>query len=212
MMKREESPYRLLVEGRDDEHCVLQLMKRHDVDWDDPRAVLPRVHDCGGFDPLRASLGVSAKSYARLGIMVDANADIYHRWNQVRGELYKVDVTLPDLPAPGGVIVPGLQAGWKVGVWLMPDNQNRGQLEDFLGKLIPPNDRCWMHACEATRRAKELGAGFPEKILSKANVHAWLAWQESPGLPFGMAITAKYFAADSMEALECVDWFKRLFF
>ena len=211
-MTREDSPYRLLVEGRDDEHCVLQLMKRHDVDWDNAGAVLPRVHDCGGFDPLRASLSVSAKSYGRLGVMVDANADICRRWNDVKRELHKVGVALPDQPAPGGVIIPGLQSGWRVGVWLMPDNQNRGQLEDFLGRLVPSDDSCWTHACEATRRAKELGARFPEKVFCKANIHTWLAWQESPGLPFGMAITARYFGVDSAEALAFADWFKRLFF
>lgn len=212
MMKREESPHRLLVEGRDDEHCVLQLMRRHNVDWDNPQAVLPRVHDCGGFDPLRASLTVSAKSYARLGIMVDANADIHHRWDQVKGELRKVDVLLPDNPDSSGVIVSGIQSDWKVGVWLMPDNQNHGQLEDFLGRLIPADDTCWVYACEATRHAKGIGARFPEKMFSKANIHAWLAWQESPGLPFGMALTAQYFRVDSVEALAFVHWFKCLFF
>lgn len=211
MMKREDSPYRLLVEGRDDQYCVLQLMKRHNVDWDDVTAMLPHVHDCGGFDPLQASLTVSAKSYERLGIMVDADADVYHRWDQVKGELRKAGVALPDHPVSSGIIVPGIQSDWKVGVWLMPDNQNRGQLEDFLGRLVPANDRCWRHACEATRQAKELGAGFPEKIFSKASVHAWLAWQESPGLPFGMAITAKYFGVDSVEALTFANWFQRLF-
>lgn len=212
MRRREESPYRLLVEGRDDEHCVLQLMKRHDVDWDDPKAVLPRVHDCGGFDPLRASLIASAKSYERLGIMVDANADIHHRWSQVKNELHKAGVDLPGLPASCGVVVPGMYSDWRVGVWLMPDNQEQGQLEDFLGRLVPADNKCWVHARETTRRAKELGAGFPEKMFSKANVHAWLAWQESPGLPFGMAITAQYFRIDSVEAIAFVDWFRRLFF
>lgn len=170
------------------------------------------MHDCGGFDPLRASLTVSAKSYERLGIMVDANADIYRRWNQVKSELDKVDVALSDSPASGGVIIPGMQSDWRVGVWLMPDNQNRGQLEDFLCRLVPANDRCWAHACEATRRAKDLGAAFPEKVLCKANIHTWLAWQDTPGLPFGMAVTARYFCVDSVEALAFSDWFKRLFF
>jgi len=144
--------------------------------------------------------------------MVDADADVIHRWTQVKSELERVGVALPDAPTAGGTIVPGIQSGWRVGVWLMPDNQNRGQLEDFLGKLIPANDACWPHACDATRRAQELGARFPEQVLCKANIHTWLAWQESPGLPFGMAITAKYFTVDSAEALAFVGWFKQLFF
>jgi len=210
-MMREDSLYRLLVEGPDDQHSVIHLMNRHDVNWDDTGATLPCVYACGGFDPLRASLSVSAKSYRRLGVVVDANADIRHRWEQVRSELQKAGVTLPGSPDACGVIVPGMYADWKVGVWIMPDNQTRGELEDFLGKLVPPDDACWDYAREATQRARQIGAKFPDKAFSKARIHVWLAWQEKPGLPFGTAITANYFDVDSDEALKFVEWFRRLF-
>ena len=78
-MIREDSPYRLLVEGPNDKHSVIHLMKRHNVDWDDPQKALPYVRDCGGFDLLVESIGVSIKSYQRLGIIVDANVDMYNR-------------------------------------------------------------------------------------------------------------------------------------
>jgi hypothetical protein len=210
-MIREDSRYRLLVEGSDDQHCVLHLMKRHGVDWADTTALLPHVHDCKGFESVIASLALSAKSYERLGVMVDANTDIPHRWLQVREGLDRVGVVLPAAPEASGIIVPGIYADWKVGVWLMPDNQSHGQLENFLAKLVPAGDRCWGYAREVTQHAKERGARFPDKDICKADIHTWLAWQETPGLPFGTAITAKYFAVDSVEALAFVDWFKRLF-
>lgn len=210
-MIRENSPFRLLVEGPDDRHSVIHLMKRHGINWDDPQVVLPCVYDCGGLDPLLASLGVAAKSYGRLRFVVDANADMQNRWTRAKEALARVGVALPDRPSPDGIVVEGISADWRVGAWLMPDNQNRGRLEDFLSKLIPPNDPCWDHAKEATARAKALGATFAEEDTCKANIHTWLAWQENPGLPFGTAITARYFAVDSPEAQRFVQWFKRLF-
>jgi len=210
-MMREGSPYRLLVEGSDDQHCVIHLMKRHDVDWDNAISLLPYVCDCKGFVPLLASLSVSAKSYQRLGIMVDANADIHHRWIQLKESLSRAGVILPEFPDASGVIFPGMYPDWKVGVWLMPDNRNQGRLEEFLRGLVPGDNTCWAYAGEATSHAKGLGARFADTEFAKARIHTWLAWQETPGLPFGTAITAKYFGVDSPEALRFVQWFRRLF-
>lgn len=211
-MIREDSPYRLLVEGPDDKHSVIHLIKRHGVDWDDLTEVLPCVYDCGGFDALLKSIAVSAKSYERLGIMVDANADLQERWTQVRNGLSKAGVILREPLDPTGAIVSGIYPDWRVGVWVMPDNQTTGELEDFLAKLVPAGDKCWDYAREATQHAREIGAKFPDRAFCSASIHAWLAWQKHPGLPFGTAITAKYFRVDSPEALKFTEWFKQLFF
>jgi hypothetical protein len=210
-MIRESSSYRLLVEGTDDKHSVIHLMRRHGIDWDSLTAALPHVHDCGGFDPLLKSIRVSVKSYNRVGIIVDANMDVGRRWQQVMNELSEIDIALPGSPHKDGTIVTGMYTDWKVGVWLMPDNQNRGELEDFLGKLVPLDDKHWLYADEVTKQAQQMGAHFSDKLFSKARVHTWLAWQENPGLPFGTAITARYFGADSREALKFVRWFNLLF-
>ncbi|HCO96424.1 MAG TPA: hypothetical protein DIU00_21205 [Phycisphaerales bacterium] len=210
-MRRENSSYRLLVEGADDKHSVIHLMKRHGIDWDNSTDLLPHVHDCGGFDPLVKSIQVSVKSYKRLGIIVDANFDVDKRWQQVTNELSKMDITLPESPNQDGTIITGMYTDWKVGVWLMPDNQNKGELEDFLSKLVPLDNECWLYADEVTKHAKQIGAQFSDKLFSKARIHTWLAWQRNPGLPFGTAITAKYFGADSQEALKFAKWFNLLF-
>jgi hypothetical protein len=186
-------------------------MKRHGVDWDNSTDVLPYVHDCRGFDPLVKSIQVSVKSYKRLGIMLDANDDIDKRWKQVTNELSHINIKLPKSPKQNGTIVTGMYTDWKVGVWLMPDNQKKGELEDFLSLLVSSDDKCWPYADEVTKRAKKIGASFPDKEFNKARIHTWLAWQEKPGLPFGTAITAKYFRVDSPEALKFVQWFKNLF-
>ena len=45
----------------------------------------------------------------------------------------------------------------------------------------------------------------------KAVLHAWLAWQQRPGRPYGTAITARYIGHDSPAALRFVEWFQRVF-
>lgn len=45
----------------------------------------------------------------------------------------------------------------------------------------------------------------------QAVLHPWLAWQQRPGLPHGLAITSRYFRHDSPVALIFVEWFRRVF-
>ena len=210
-MTREDAPARLLVEGRDDKHSVIHLMKRHDVDWDSDTMGLPYVLDCGSVENVLESLPVSAKSYSRLGVIIDANDEIEARWTSVRSRLASANVNLPVSPDPRGTIVPGFYPDWRVGIWLMPDNDSHGALEDFLKGLVPTSDPCWAYAHEASRHAIEIGAQFSHKKFLKAHIHTWLSWQKEPGLPFGTAITAAFFTHDSPEALKFVEWFNQLF-
>ena len=206
-----DSKNRLLVEGKDDSAVVRHLLMRHDVDWESDSPALPYIHDCEGLDALFASIQTSAKTYHRLGLLVDVDVDATERWGRLRATLNAIGVNLPDAPEQDGTVVNGMFSGTRVGVWLMPDNRSQGRLEDFLGRLVAHDDACWPYAGEATERARELGAGFSETDQPKARIHTWLAWQERPGCPFGTAITACYFRHDSEEALRFVAWFRRLF-
>ncbi len=210
-MISESLPYRLLVEGADDKHSIIPLMQRHNVNWDDTKEPMLYICDCGGFDPLVKSIKVSVKTYKRLGIIVDANSNLFQRWQQVINEFSQIGIEFPVSPDKEGTIVTGIFSDWKVGIWLMPDNQNKGELEDFLGKLVQSDDKCWSYSDEATKHAKQIGAKFSDKDFCKAKIHTWLSWQENPGLPFGTAITAKFLGANSPEAMLFVQWFKRLF-
>lgn len=93
----------------------------------------------------------------------------------------------------------------------MPDNQQTGALEHFLASLVGTGDRLLAHARDSTGQATELGAKFAAKDTDKAIVHAWLAWQEKPGLPYGTALRAKYFRHDAPVAKAFVAWFRRLY-
>ena len=99
----------------------------------------------------------------------------------------------------------------RVGVWLMPDNEQDGALEHFLETLVAESDPLIEHARSATTQARELGARFGGNAHRKAVLHAWLAWQENPGLPYGSAIRARCFRHDSPVAGRFVAWFRRVF-
>ena len=45
----------------------------------------------------------------------------------------------------------------------------------------------------------------------KALIHTWLAWQETPGMPMGQAITARVLSHESPIAIAFVAWLQHLF-
>jgi hypothetical protein len=86
-----------------------------------------------------------------------------------------------------------------------------GALEEFLGRLVRPDHPIWPYANEATQEARQRGARCLEKDHAKSMLYAWLAWQEEPGRPFGIALKSGLFDTNGEEALRFVAWFKRLF-
>jgi hypothetical protein len=210
MPPAETSPFRLLVEGPDDFHSVIQLMARHGYDWDDRSAHRPFVKSEDGIEKLLEALPVVLKgSYDRIGVVVDADLAPTDRWAQLRSRA--AGLTLPALPQLEGTMVEGIKPGSRVGFWLMPDNSSPGRLEDFLGKLVSAEDASWDFADEALSEARRRGAPCTEHDHAKGRVHTWLAWQREPGQPFGIALRSKVFRHDTDDALRFVTWFRRLF-
>lgn len=215
MAPPENAPLQLLVEGTDDKWSLINVIARHGIDWDSPHLDLPHVRDCEGLDNL---LGVqlpliisNPSAYRVVGAVIDANTDVSVRWNRMRGILQSHGINCPPSPPADGLVVPGNGGNSRVGVWLMPDNSLTGALEDFLATLVPAGDACWDYAETAVDEAKQRGATYHTTDQLKARLHTWLAWHDPPGLPFGAAITAQLFAADSDVALRFVDWFRLLF-
>ncbi|MBN2375365.1 MAG: hypothetical protein JXD22_03120 [Sedimentisphaerales bacterium] len=178
MQPPDSAPHRLLVEGKDDLHTIIHLMLRHGVNWEswsDDNKAIPYVHDCKSYSKLSDVVAVSAKSHRRLGVIFDANSNPPSRWNQIRDRLSRENISIPDSPDPNGIIIDGSLPGSKIGIWMMPNNNLQGAIEDMLITLIPGNDCCWAYAEEATNEAKSKGARFRENDFIKARLHTWLA-------------------------------------
>ena len=133
----------LLVEGSDDKHVVKQLRNRSGLKPNFGIIVK------GGKDSLLDSIEAEVDVPERrvLGILLDADDDLEGRWQAVTNRLrQEVHLNLPDLPAqpqPKGTI---LQGRIRIGIWLMPDNLSTGELEDFVGSMIPSGDPIWPRA------------------------------------------------------------------
>ena len=190
----------LLVEGPDDEHVVAHLYARSGL------APNFDIVQKGGFPELSKSVPVelAAPGRSALGVVVDANDNPAARWQAIRNRSERRGITLPSEPDPGGVVVEGRP---RVGVWLMPDNQNPGQLEDLVAAMIPAEDVVWRLAQEFVDRIPE-----PERPRPaiKAQVHAWLA-ARAAARPMGSAIGTGHLDASSPAATSFISWLHLLF-
>ena len=208
---------RLVVEGKDDEHAIEHLLFRHGIDCDQRTGPdwVPSVEGAGGREELLEGVTytVSLSSGRAVGFVLDANSSPRDRWNAMVSRLRELGVETPEAIPPDGFVGESPTYRVRVGVWLMPDNQQGGALEHFLETLIDEADPLIEHAHDSTARARDFGARYPDDDngIAKAVLHAWLAWQENPGLPYGSAIRARYFRHDSPVAERFVGWFRRVF-
>ena len=201
-----ESPSRLLiVEGQDDEHVVRHICERH--------GSIPSfdISSKGNIDQLLDSIELESMVSGRqvLGILVDANANVGARWNAVEHRLRNVNIniSIPSSPDSTGIIIDGVP---RIGIWLMPDNESEGELEDFVMQMIPPNDPVWPRAQRYIDSIPAYERKFTEKKTSRAKVHAWLAARREPR-KMGVAIRAQDLEIDGTLCCKFIEWLNKLF-
>lgn len=202
------SAWTLYVEGKDDENVIAHLLVRHGF----PPSVFDRVVASGNKTEVLRAIGVSvpAGTGKSLGFILDADGDPRSTWQSAVSRLRGVGVKVPRAIPAAGFVGESKEFGTRVGIWIMPDNQRTGALEDFLRDLIRQGDQLLSHSENSTEKAKLLGAQFSDTNTKKAVLHAWLAWQETPGLPYGSAIRAHYLQVDSAAAEQFVAWCRSL--
>ena len=202
----------LLVEGTDDEHVLKHICGNRDI----PDLDEVKPHD--GVIELLESLGVRPKLSEEgdvIGVVIDADTDISARWESIRYRITSVGYqNVPDQPEPDGTILdpPARTLLPRLGVWIMPNNQTSGILEDFLRFLVPQPNILFDHAKASVAAIPEGERRFKQLAEPKAVIHTWLAWQKEPGSPFGKAITAHFLDPNVPEVDVLAAWLKRLFF
>ena len=202
----------LLVEGDDDLHVIAKLCKCCDI----PETF--SIVECGGYDKLLESIPVRIKGsdIDVLGIVVDADEDIEARWKSIHAKLAQAGYSsmLPPKPLPEGVLFEsssGAPLLPRIGIWLMPDNQTPGILENFVSFLVPDGDRLWPVAEKAVADIPHELVRYKKQYKPKANIHTYLAWQEEPGKPMGQSITKGVLNPKQPVCLKFVAWLKRVF-
>lgn len=205
----------LYVEGSDDCHTIIHLLKRHGyLRGGQPREVELEAAGSDEFVLEKMRLELPFATNRTLGFVLDVDEDLSARWAQVTGILRRLGVRkLPRLPPPGGLIVDVAEYKARAGVWLMPDNRTEpGRLEDFIAALVPAGDPLLPHARNSTEEARSRhGAKFSAADTGKAVLHTWLAWQAEPGRPYGTAITAQFFDHDGPTAMSFLAWIRKLY-
>lgn len=209
----------LIVEGADDLHLFVHLLRHHRIPLNDPGIDLPdrvTIRDGGGANNILESLPVRVKALsnepasANLGIILDADLDLAQRWQAILSRLEAVGyLSLPTSPDPRGTILSeeGLP---QVGVWLMPDNRLPGELEHFARMLVPTTDSLWPRAEQCVEQIPLEERRFPAHDVTKAVIHTWLAWQSEPGKPIGQALTKRFLDAEASQAANLIAWIRRL--
>lgn len=170
----------------------------------------------GGFDGairiLRESL--SQNDLTNIGIILDSDEyGAYSRRQKIHALLsdFYDTSSLTSIPANDFWIVkePDMPV---VGVWIMPDNISQGYLEHFLSTLIPSNNAIWSYTQKTVDDLLSQDFNIiPSVQKQKALLHTWLAWQKSPGKPFGQAVEANYFDLNTPLVDFFLGWFAQTF-
>ena len=193
----------LLVEGQDDEHVVSRLLERH-------QSVLSfSILNKQTISRLLPAISIEIKASGRqaVGILVDADDNMAARWDAVRGQLSKADISPPPSPDPAGTIIDGTP---RIGIWLMPNNESPGELEDFVVRMIPDGDKVWPLSRRYIEDIPEAERKFSEKKKLRAKLYAWLAAREDPRQT-GLAIRAGDLEVDGDLSQKFIDWLTKLF-
>ncbi len=202
----------LWVEGKDDEHVLKHICGNRGVPDLDEVKPLGDVEQLSDAISIQLKLGYEGDI---VGVVLDADTDIRARWQSLRDRVREAGYEhIPDLPLSDGTIMPAKDNPPlpRLGMWIMPDNQADGTLEDFLRFLVPQPHALFDHVKSSVA---EIPMEFRQSNVSwnsKAIIHTWLAWQETPGKPLGTAITARFLNPSVPEVDGLVSWLRRLFF
>lgn len=152
-----------------------------------------------------------------LGIITDANDDIYARCDSIKHRLSVAGINLAtEFPKYEGTIENCIVAfdgenerTIRIGIWIMPDNQSNGELEDFIAEMIPKNDSVWPRSQNYIDDIPQKDRDFKDKKITRAKVYAWLATRKDPVL-MGTAISAKHLKTDVQMCLDFKEWLRKL--
>lgn len=196
----------LLVEGQDDKHVVQHLCVQCQP--------MPEFHivDKGGIQELLDSIIQEARVSGRkaLGILLDIDDDLNARWSAVADRFRREDIEVPITPEQTGTLIDGTIRTPRIGIWLMPDNEAPGELEDFVAAMIPDDDPIWPRSKRYIDCIPEDDRRFTEKKTQRARVYAWLATREDPRR-MGAAIRARDLHVDGALSTNFAEWLRELF-
>ena len=195
----------LLVEGLDDQYVVLNILDRFQ------KTLGFRIENRGGFDRLRQTIGAEIDVPRRraVGIIADADTDIMARWKSITQQISDEGIQAPSQPDPAGTVI-NTYGKPRVGIWLMPDNESTGELEDFIVRMIPEEDPIWPLSQQYVDGIPSALRKFSDVKTLRAKLHAWLAVREDPR-QMGLAIRARDLEVNGVLCQKFIAWLEKLY-
>ncbi len=196
---------KLLVEGKDDFHVLSNLFDKYSV------TESFEIKNEEG-DNIFQSIPIYLKAdISTIGIVIDADEDIHKKWKKLRKIFSENKYDVPENICKEGVIIKKNELP-TIGIWIMPDNNVNGMLEDFMRYLVPQDDLLMSYVEKTLTNLESDNVNKYKSVhQSKAKIHTWLAWQDPPGIPMGLAIKRNIFDTDNELCMKFITWINELF-
>jgi hypothetical protein len=152
-----------------------------------------------------------------LGIISDADhppeVGFDKRWQRLTAPLREAGYRVPSPPVRRslGTVVGHPDGLPSVGLWIMPDHQSDGALEDMIAGCVTDGRQS-----QLLQHAERTVDALPDRLFgssqrSKAAVYSWLAWQRRPGLGLSMAADAEIIDETVDPLRGMLGWLERTF-
>ena len=196
----------LLVEGTNDLHIISAFCGVHQI----PKVF--KIEDCGSDSMVLKKLDAYINSSVpinKIAIVLDADEKGFEQRKQsVEAILNRNDIISENIDYTNGAIIQS--DNYRIGVWIMPNNQDYGRIEDFIIGLIDTKAIDYAKVTSIEAKSNKFG-DFKDVHISKAIVHSYLAWQDEPGCPIGQSITKQVLKPHSETAQIFKNWLLNMF-
>ena len=130
---------------------------------------------------------------------------------QVSEVLESFDFTLKNSTSNlGGLLFKHSDGFEDFGLWVMPNNNREGMLEDWIIECIKNDEKALFQ--QATTAVQQLSSPkFKTHLQAKAKVATWLAWQKTPGHGLYSVMKEGLLDENSVSYTQLGNWLKRIF-
>ena len=185
-MKRCEETAVLLLEGSDDCHIIKEFCQKNEIK---PNFGFCK---CGSDNQVLSRLNALLKKSEKpniLGVILDADKDVNARYQNIKSKAKDKNFyqNLPDSMPKTGLIHTERSLP-KLGIWIMPNNQDNGALEEFYLELATNIDVDFIDKIIQQAEEKKGITSFKPQHRNKAMMHTYFAWQDSPSMPLHSAV------------------------
>ncbi len=208
---------KLIVEGQTDTLFFEALIQKKQLSVKiEPHHGITKIPDLltAYFDDLQDG------TIKRLGIVADADhttpkgqGGFNKRWQLLTKPLKEMgyEITAPPSQRYAGSLFTHAEGLPLVGLWLMPNHQSDGMLEDLIKQTVYGDQQLTLLQTATTCLEQLPVTLFQPHHHTKATIYSWLAWQTRPGQALVSTINADLINLHSQEMQAFIKWLHDLF-